>query len=91
MPPANGFLKLWSLHHRGEYIQAQRFVVRPVMVNDVPKRKLLTSLWRYFAECQTFGPGKTIGLYAGLNGSFYLSKKSMVYIVIISPKKSALS
>ena len=42
-------------------------VVRPFIVNDVPKSKLLISLWPYFAECQTFGPWKTIGLYAGLN------------------------
>ena len=71
MPPANRFLKLWSPHHRGEYIQAQLFVVRPVIVNGVPKSKLVISQWPYFAECQTFGPWKTIGLYAGLNGSFY--------------------
>jgi len=70
IPPADRFLELWSL--RGEFIQAQRFVVKPVIVNDLPRRKLLISLWPYFAECQTFGPWKTIGLYAGLNGSFSL-------------------
>ena len=50
----------------------------------------MISLTPSFAECQTFGLWKTIGLYAGMNGSYYYLIESLALHCLNFSKRMCL-